>query len=155
MKKLLFTFSITSMLISITFNSQAQQTWDWEAYKISLDLPNDFNVVKNTVNEFEAEGDGMEIYMYVFKENISLGEMKDATIAAANEMDLEEWDVVQNIKTRGFKGKYVAGYLEGDAILLSGLINPDNDTNFFVVITFDDEDDVAEEAAFDILDSIR
>ena len=155
MKKLLFPFSIIAIFILITFKSQAQQTWDWEAYEVSLDLPNDFKVFKNTINEFEAEGEGMEIYMYVFEEDISLREMKDATIAVANEMALEEWDDVQNINTRGFKGKYIAGYADGEAILLSGLINPDNVTNFFVVITFDDEDEVAEAAAFDILDSIR
>ncbi|MEO1261882.1 MAG: hypothetical protein AAFZ15_23970 [Bacteroidota bacterium] len=155
MKNLLFIFSITAMLVFTAFKSQAQQTWDWEKYEISLDLPNDFRVVKNTTDEFEAEGEGMEIYMYIFENNISLGEMKEATIEAAIEMDLEEWDAVQDINTRGFKGKYIAGYLNGDAILLCGLINPDNITNFFVVITFHDDDEVAEEDAFEILESIR
>ena len=155
MKSLFYTFSITLALVFTTSNLVAQQTWDWEAYEVSMDLPNDFKIVKNTDNEFEAEGDGMEIYMYIFESDISLSEMKDATIEAAVELELEEVDAVQNIKTRGFKGKYVAGLLDGDAVLLCGLINPNNITNFFVVITFADDDEVAEEVAFEIIDSIR
>ena len=155
MKNLFFAFSIISIFVLTTYSSHAQQTWDWDAYEISLDLPLDFEVTKNTANEFEAIGEGMEIYMYIFESDISLSEMRETTIEVANDMDLEEWDDVQNINTRGYKGKYVAGYLDGDAVLLCGLINPDNVTNFFVVITFDDEDEVAEEDAFDILDSIR
>ena len=155
MKNLSYLFTLTSILVLSAFYCQAQHTWDWEAYEVSIDLPNDFKVVQNTSNEFEAEGEGMEIYMYIFESDISLREMKDATIEVAHEMELKEWDVVQNIKTRGFKGKYVAGYLNGRAVLLSGLINPDNITNFFVVLTFNDDDEVAEEDAFEILDSIR
>lgn len=155
MKKLFNTVLLTAFFALISICTQAQQTWNWEAYQVSMDLPDDFKVIKNTNNEFEAEGEGMEIFMYIFESDITLGEMKDATIEVANEMELGEWDAVQNITTRGFKGKYIAGYLEGEAVLLSGLINPNNTTNFFVVITFDDDDEVAEEDAFKILDSIR
>jgi hypothetical protein len=155
MKNVLYTFLLTVVFLFSHLYSQAQQTWNWESYEVSIDLPNDFKVIKNTDNEFEAEGDGMEIYMYIFEEDISLGEMKDVTMAIAVDMGLEEWDVVENISTRGFKGKYIAGYLDEDAVLLSGLINPDNITNFIVVITFDDEDRVAEEDSFEILNSIR
>lgn len=144
------------LLLSLCVNSTfAQETWVWDTYKIAMDLPEDFKVLVNSDNEFEAEGDGMEIFMFVFEEDISLREMKNATVEAAIEMELEEVDAVQNIKTRGYEGKYVAGYLDGSAVLLCGLINPDNITNFFVAITFNDDDGVAEEAAFEILDSIR
>jgi hypothetical protein len=155
MKKILFSLLCVVFFGFISLDCQAQQTWEWEAYKVRIDLPEDFKVIQNTNNEFEAEGYGMGIYMYVFEENISLEEMKDATILAASEMELEEWDVVLNVKTQGFEGKYIAGYLNGYAILLCGLINPDNITNFFVVISFNDDDTTAEEAAFVILDSIR
>ena len=133
----------------------AQQTFDWDAYEISIDLPNDFSVTKNNDNEFEVVGEGMEVYMYIFEADISLSEMEEATTEAAIEMDLDEWDVVQSIETRGFEGKYIAAYLNGDAVLLCGLINPDNITNFFVLVTFYDDDENAEEAAFEILHSIR
>ena len=35
-----------------------------------MDLPDDFKVLVNTDNEFEAEGDGMEIFMFVFEVRI-------------------------------------------------------------------------------------
>ena len=148
MKKVLSTLPIILILMLCSLYIQAQQTWIWESYKVSLDLPNDFKVTKNTNNEFEAEGIGMGIYMYIFEEDISLDDMKNVTISIANEMGLQEWDAVQNVSTRGFQGKYVAGYLDGNAVLLSGLINPNNVTNFIVVIMFDDRDEVAENDAF-------
>ncbi|MEM6320053.1 MAG: hypothetical protein AAF960_20440 [Bacteroidota bacterium] len=97
----------------------------------------------------------MELAMFIFEEDITLGEMKEAKIEVAHEMELEEWDDVQNVNTAEFKGKYVAGYVDGSAVLLCGLINPNNITNFFVVITFDDDNEVSEDTAFEILDSIQ
>ena len=155
MKKLSSILSILLLIAIFSVETTAQQTWEWDAYQVKLDLPDDFKVTKNTDNEFEASGEGMEILMYIFEADISLSDMREATIEAANEMELEEWDAVQNVRTRGFEGKYVAGYLDEAAVLLCGLINPENTTNFFVAIVFDDEDEVAEEDAFDILNSIR
>ncbi len=155
MKRLLNITLIAALTLFTAQATMAQQTWEWEAYKVMIDLPDDFEIVKNTDNEFEAEGEGMDIFMYIFEEDISLAEMKDATVLVASEMDLEEYDAVESISTRGYEGKYVAGYLEGQAVLLAGLINPNNVTNFFVVITFNDDDRVAEDDAFRILRSIR
>ncbi|MEM9548002.1 MAG: hypothetical protein AAGA77_18620 [Bacteroidota bacterium] len=155
MKNSFYALCIMLISVSISFSLEAQQTWDWDTYEVSIDLPDDFKVVKNTENEFDAVGDGMEIFMFIFESDITLDEMKDATLEVADEMRLEEVDSVEAISTRGFKGKYVAGYLEGDAVLLCGLINPKNITNFFVLVTFGDDDDVAEEDAFKILKSIR
>ncbi len=133
----------------------AQQTWTWEYYGISIDFPDGFQVVKNTENEFEANGNEMSFYMYIFEEDIAAEDMENATLQVASEMELEELDDVQAIQTRSFEGMYVAGYREGVAILLCGLIDPSTSTNFFVVIAFNDEDMNAEEAAFTMLDSIR
>ena len=155
MKSTFSIFVVILLCALFTTDMVAQQTWQWDAYKVKVDLPDDFKVTKNNDNEFEATGEGMELLMYIFEADITLDEMKQATIDAAKDMELEEWDSVENITTRGFEGKYVAGYAEGSAVLLSGLINPKNITNFFVVVLFNDDDDVAEEAAFDILDSIR
>jgi len=142
-------------LVAIQSNLLAQQTWKWDYYGIALDLPDDFEVVKNTNNEFEAEGAGMGLYIYIFEEDISIDEMDDATIEAATQMELEEIDDVEAFETRSFEGFYVAGYKDGAAILFAGVIDPESTTNFFVAISFGDDDEVAEDDAFDILDSIR
>lgn len=155
MKNLFSIFSICMVFMLATNDTIAQQTWEWDAYKVKVDLPDDFKVTKNNDNEFEAAGEGMDLLIYIFEEDITLDDMRDATVSVANDMKMEIVDAVQNIETRGFEGKYVAGYLEESAVLLCGLINPKNLTNFFVVIVFDDEDTVAEEDAFKILDSIR
>ena len=155
MKKLFTLGLLAFFLLSSNSDLKAQNTWVWRAYQVAIDLPTDFKVTKNTVNEFEAVRVGMQIYMYIFSENVSLNEMKGATISVANEIGLQAWDVVQDVNTRGYLGKYIAGYLDGDAVLLCGLINPNNLTNFIVAITFNDQDTVAEQDAMNILYSIR
>lgn len=152
MKKITL-LSISFLLLS--FATMAQQTWEWSDYGISIDLPDDFEVSKNTHEEFDAEGDGMELMMYVFEEDITLEELDEATIIAAEEMELEEVDAVQDITIDGLEGQYIAGYKNGNAVLLVGLLDPDSETNFFVIITFHDEDDIAEDDAMGILESIR
>jgi hypothetical protein len=155
MKRSFILLSLFLMTLSSTTILQAQQTWLWTAYNVAIDLPDDFEITLNNDNEFEAIGDGMELYMYIFEADISLEEMKDATLETAMNMELEEVDVVQSIQTYDFEGQYVAAYMDGDAVLLCGLINPENFTNFFALVTFGDNDRVAEDEAFNILASIR
>lgn len=146
---------VLMLLVAGQSNVYAQQTWGWNTYGIAMDLPNDFEIVTNNENEFDAIGQGMELAMYVFKEAIALEDMDDATMAMASEWNLQEVDEVQSVDTGQFQGTYVDGYKDGDAVLLCGLIDPNSITNFFVIITFDDTDQVAQNDAFAILNSIR
>ena len=72
---------ITSIAFSLlTIAGHAQQSWVWDSYDIAVDLPTDFKLSKNTDNEFEAIGEGMELAMFIFEEDITLGEMKEARV---------------------------------------------------------------------------
>ncbi len=134
---------------------QAQQTFDWESQGISFTLPDDFVEVTNERRTFEAEGDGMEFGLYVFNdETIDVEDIIDLTLELAVDLDLEEIDDAEEIELNGLEGAYVLGYVDGDAVFLLGMIDPDSDTNFYATVTFADDDDVAEDTAFDILESI-
>ena len=43
-----------------------EQTYTWEDYNVEVSVPDDFKVTKNTDTEFEMDGDGMSLMMYVF-----------------------------------------------------------------------------------------
>jgi Dihydro-orotase-like len=152
MKKLAYLILFVS-LCSFTFT--ADRTYVWEKYKLEITVPDNFRVKKNTSEEFEMKGEGMELSMNIFEGNISLADMNDATLAGAKEMKMTEIDAAHTVHSNGLDGTYVEGFLEGNRVMFAGLINPKNHTNFFVAIIFDDEDKNAEEAALEILNSIR
>jgi hypothetical protein len=142
-------FSLTS------FSTLIDKTYYWDAYNISFTVPNDFKAVKNTKNELDLVGDGMELYMYVWNQKrVTTEEMHDATISVAKEMKLQEVDEEEPFKNGAFEGYYVEGFKDGDRVMLAGVVDIQSRTNFFIAITFDDKDAEAEETALHILESI-
>jgi hypothetical protein len=137
-------------------NLNAQQAYVWEAYGISFTLADDFEEVVNNDEEFSAVGDGMEMAILPFSdENIDNSDIVAYTIEVGNSLDLERVDNVNVIKLNGFKGAYVEGMADGEKIFLMGLIDPDSDTNFFVIITFLDDDENAIQEAINICKSFK
>jgi hypothetical protein len=127
----------------------------WETYKLQITVPDDFSVLKNTNEEFELEGDGMSIAFDTFEQNVSADELGEATNEAAAALKMENVREQQEIKPNGLEGHYVEGRIGEDRIILAGMLDPESNVNFFVAITFDNEDDVAEVDARAILNSIR
>lgn len=148
---LILAFSLLS-----TQSVSAQQEYTWEHYKMSVELPDDFKVVKNTDNEFECDGDGMHLYMYVFDDgDVTLEQMNEATRKLGKDLKFEMKDEHYSVDHSGFKGEYILGYKDGLQVMLAGLINPKNSTNFFIVILFEDGDHVANEDGLAILNSLE
>jgi hypothetical protein len=118
-------------------------------------VPDDFQVTKNTNEDFEMSGDGMELAMSIFEGDITLEQMDDATVEGAKSMKLTEVDAAHAVKSNGLEGFYVEGFLEGERVMFAGMIDPKSHTNFFIAITFGDDDKTAEEDALKILNSIK
>ena len=156
MKKNLFSLTVTIVLFSFFGTAaQAQHDYTWDYYKISMTLPADFKVTKNTDTEFDAVGQGMELSMDVFADkHVTIDGMKDATIDFVKSLKLDHVDEVHNIKDDDFQGKYVLGAKGKDAIMVAGLIVPHSTTNLWVVITFADGDANAEADGLKILNSL-
>ena len=152
MKKLLLSISL---LMIISISASAQQQFVWNYYKVSMMLHDDFKVTKNTDEEFRAEGDGMEIYVDVWEENIAVDDMDEALAKYALNLKLTEVDVAHEVHINGLDGFYVEGFKDGDRIMLAGLIVPNSHTNIVVEINFDDKDATAEKDALEILNSIK
>lgn len=143
------------LLISLSHHVLAQKTFDWRDQGISFTLPNDFAVKTDQEFEFEAEGDQMEFGLYAFNDaDLSEEDVVNYTFGLAESLELQDIDDAETIELNGFLGAYVIGYADGDLVFLLGMMNPDNDTNFYAIVTFFDDDEVAEEAALRILESI-
>ena len=133
----------------------ADKTYYWDDYNIQITVPGDFKITKDTANEFEMDGDGMDLAMYIFNDKkIGIDEMDEATIAGAKELKLQEIDAEHAFKSDDFEGYYVEGFKDGNRIIFAGMIDIASQTNFFIAITFDDEDKEAEKEAIKVLNSI-
>ncbi len=145
-----------ALFLSFSTSVSAQHEYLWDHYKMSIELPDDFKVVTNTDTEFECDGDGMHLYMYVFEDgDVTVEQMHDATRKLARDLKFEIKDQDYTVDYNGFQGKYVLGYKDGLQVMICGLINPKNATNFFTVIVFEDGDHTAEDEGIKILNSLE
>lgn len=144
---LLFVFAFSSF----TFDN----IYVWDKYKLQITVPDDFEVVKNTDEEFEMSGDGMELAISIFAEKITMADLEEATVAGAEAMKLTEIDQAHETKINQLDGFYVEGYLEGHRVMFAGLMDQRTKTTLFVAITFADDDENAETEAFKIINSLK
>ncbi len=150
---------ILILVSSLTISSlNAQQDWDfeWTQHNIIFTLAEDFKVITNTADEFTAKGDGMDFGIFPFNDNsVDQTDMISYTLAIAKSLNMEQLDDVDVIEMNGLKGSYVEGYKDGQRIVTLGFIDPESATNFFAVITFADNDEVAENEAVRMITSLR
>jgi len=137
-------------------NANAQQVYTWDENGISFTLADDFKETVNNIDEFSAVGDGMELAIIPFKdETIDDTDINAYTMSIAASLKLQRVDDISVIDINGFKGGYAEGALDGARIFIMGLIDPTSETNFFVIITFLDNDENASAEAVNICTSIK
>lgn len=147
---------IVFLFFFISFKAQSQLDYTWEEYGISFTLAEDFRETVNNIDEFSAVGDGMDMSIIPFKDgSIDDTDISAYTMSIAAELKLQRIDDISVIDVNGFKGGYAEGALDGARIFIMGLIDPTSDTNFFVIITFLDDDGNASEEAVNICKSIK
>ncbi len=134
----------------------AQTDYFWDYYKIAVTLPSDFKELMDTDNEFEAKGDGMHLYMYIFDDHkVSLKDMNSETKKVARQLKFDVTDETTEINDDEFAGRYVLGYKDGKQIMLAGMIQKNNDTNLWITIEFADGDKEAEREGIRIINSMK
>ena len=126
---------LTAFIGLFSHSLSAQQEFTWEEYGIGFTLADDFSETVNNIEEFSATGDGMEISIIPFKDNtIDDSDITTYTMAIA---------------------AYAEGVQNGVKIFVMGLIDPESETNFFVMIVFQDNDQNAIDEAINICQSIH
>jgi len=152
MKQFFIVFSMVSLMQTLS----AQQNYTWSEYGLSFSLADDFKEEVNNAEEFSAAGDGMNMAIIPFKDaDFDDADITAFTLAIAASMDLGRIDDVNVIDINGFQGGYAEGEKDGAKIFIMGLIDPDSETNFFVLITFMDQDANATQEAINICQSIH
>lgn len=148
------TFLILALSVFYTTTITAQQHYQWN--NIAFTLEDHYEVVLQEEAAFAAIGDGLEISVAAFENaDIDVEDITALTVEMALEENLEAVDDADVIELNGLVGAYVEGYKNGDRVFCMGMINPQTNGNFFVMITFGDVDEWAEDAAINILNSFR
>ncbi|HAQ38040.1 MAG TPA: hypothetical protein PLU49_10405 [Saprospiraceae bacterium] len=144
------------IFFSICHFTYSQQQYEWHTYGISFSLADDFVETVNNIDEFSAVGDGMELSIVPFKnDEIDATDIASFTLEIAASLDFERIDDISLIEFNNFEGAYAEGVSDGVKVFIMGLIDPDSDTNFFIIISFLDEDENAIEEAINICTSIE
>lgn len=152
MKKLVLGFAL---LATMSFTSLPFQTWVWDHYGLQVTVPEDFKVIKNTDHEFDMKGIAMGFHMYVYEQNKTLDQMDETVIAVAKSLKMTELHEAAEISGDGLEGFFVEGSKDGKRLVLAGMIDPNTHTNFMMLITFYDDDNVAVDDAVDIINSVK
>ncbi|MCG8526546.1 MAG: hypothetical protein MI748_09220 [Opitutales bacterium] len=143
------------LLIFVSHALFADVEYEWEDYYLAFTLPNDFEVVQNDGEAFYAEGDAMEFGLFPFADpDLDTSDIAYFTLAIAELVELDDVDEVELVELNGLEGAFVEGQKNGIRLILLGLIDPESDTNFFATIEFYDDDDIAVDAAVEIIESI-
>ncbi len=149
-------FLLLFSIVLFSTQSEAQQSYTWEDYGISFTLADDFRETVSTGEEFSASGDGMEMTIIPFTdETIDDTDITGYTMSIAASLNLGRIDDISKISFNGFQGGYAEGELDGAKIFLMGIIDPNSEHNFFVIITFLDGDENAIEEAVNICKSFK
>jgi hypothetical protein len=141
---------VTTAFLFIAFcltTLSSQKTYVWDFYKIQITVPDDFRVKVNNSHDFEMKGDGMDLTMNIFEEDITIDDLDEATKIGAKAIEMTEVDEATRVEVNELEGYYVEGFKSGFRIIFAGLGDPKTHTNFFLAITFDDDDKEAEKAA--------
>ena len=142
MKKYILSVLVLCLLTIPVF---AQDAYEWEDY-----------VTASSGEEFTAEGGGMSFSIIPFDDDsIDSSDITSYTIEIAASLGLDGIDDVDLIDINGFSGGYVEGNQDGVTLFMMGLIDPDSDTNFFVIIAFEEGDTKASNIAVNICKSIK
>jgi hypothetical protein len=149
------TLLFLALAMSSFVNSLIYKVYVWDKYRIQVTVPDDFRITKNTSEDFEMEGVGMDLGIHIFEGDITLEDLEEATVAGAEALNLTEIDQAHATKINQLDGFYVEGYLEGHRVMFAGLMDKRTQTNLFVAISFADDDENAEDEAFKIINSLK
>jgi hypothetical protein len=93
--------------------------------------------------------------MYVFEKDITVEQMDEGVIEAANAMHMDDIQEATEIEGDGLDGFFVEGVKSGHRAVLAGMIDPKSHTNFMLLITFLDKNVKAVDDAVDIIQSVH
>lgn len=140
---------------------QAWQSFEWEHYDLQFELPQEFEVTKNTAEALEASKEGIEFGLYPLEESALDGlDLAGFVIKMAeDDLNLSEIDEMEILEFENMQGGFVSGAKDGLIYYVLGLVDKENSNSYYAYVAFEKEKEleVTEDAmeillSFDLLD---
>ncbi|MDL2257386.1 hypothetical protein LJC06_04190 [Bacteroidales bacterium OttesenSCG-928-I14] len=147
MKKIFF---LTTILLLTSLAINAKDTYTWKQYGLSFSVPEDFDVLKNNEESFEAEND--EIYLSIEVLDYDgltpefFGELL-GQMAISSEMEDAE---VGELRLTTLEGAYIEGVVGASNVIYVILLDTDSNIALIASIVYEDGN---ERAATNIVNS--
>lgn len=152
----MFRLSIIFYLLITTVALSAQQEYIWDQYDLAFTLPDDFEETTNDSEEFSAIGYGMDLTILPFLDgDIDAEDITTYTMSLAATLELDHIQDLSVIEINDLIGAYAEGEVEGATIFVMGLIDPESEANYFILIAFESDDEEAIDKAVNICLSLR
>ncbi len=136
-----FVFIIALLMsAAITFQAQAQEEWVWDEYGIGFTIAKGMKVTQNDGETFAAERGNLFLTMTpIVDEEINEGDLAEAVIAMAIEMDYDGIEDADELELDDLVGYYVEGTRDGAGAFVIALLDRESASNYLIIIVFDDD----------------
>lgn len=109
-----------------------------------------------TVEEFKSSGNGMSYKIQVVEDHsIDVRHISKFPADIASKTGLDVKSKIHRVEVHGFIAAYAQVSRGEESYYLLGMIDPDSHTHFYIMVSYDDFDDVEMEEALEILLSVR
>lgn len=133
MKRVLF---IVTTVFCLSMVVNAQQRYTWEQYGLSFSVPQNFKVVKNTAESFEAENANIHLTIEVMDyDGIDPEDLGTALGEMANELGMTGMDIGELALTT-LEGAYIEGKVKGVNVCLVLLADTDSNIALVASVTY-------------------
>ncbi|HNR06695.1 MAG TPA: hypothetical protein PKM27_05210 [Saprospiraceae bacterium] len=131
---------IASMLFLLNTVTQAQSftPWTWDTYGLAFKAPSNMIVETNNGEEFGAKlkNDLLHLYIFPWKDaELTTGSLNAEVEALAESLGYEGSEVVE-LELNSFEGSYVIGKKDEVTSIILGLLDPESENNFYVLIVY-------------------
>ncbi len=137
-------------------NMSAQEIWrqyTWDEYKIKFELPERFEVTKNTLEALEAKGKEVTFGLYPLSDKTKFadGQMADfLSDMSKNKYGLSEVEEMEEVELDEMTGGFVIGVKGEKTFAILAAKDPLTTTKFYAVVSFATDNDELFDAALEV-----
>lgn len=138
MKKTYWVIALLLFLVSNAAQAQSFTAWTWDTYGLAFKAPSNLIVETNNGDAFGAKlkNDLLHLYIFPWKDaELTTGTLNAEVEALAESLGYAGSEVVE-LELNSFEGSYVVGEKNGVTSIILGLLDPESDTNFYVLIVY-------------------
>lgn len=154
--KSIIKFVLPVVLLFCQFgNGFAQRAWrsyEWANYELEFELPDNYIVTSNTIDELAAEGDGLKFVVYPLDGKANYQGDLEGFVVKMSEQDLklDEIDDFELLDVDGFEAGFLTAVKGKIQYMVFGLKDLDNNNRFYGFVAFEEEKEQIVEDALEV-----